>query len=222
MHSDTRNTPLSRLRGALELIAQPFAWSATAPAALHSVLRRALRAYGRAGPAAARASLDTGRWSLELLKHLEWRRFEDLCGAYFATQHDAGQAAILVHCKAWDAHRVGIKPARALRAAMSAAGAADGVLVTSGQFTRETTDYAAKEGLRLIDGAALLGRLAALPPEQSQALLSLATQGDYLTPSCPCCSIKMTARRSTAEGRTFWGCPNYPRCKEILFGAGVG
>jgi len=34
--------------------------------------------------------------------------------------------------------------------------------------------------------------------------------------SCPNCSLKMISRRSTHEGRKFWGCPNYPRCKQTL------
>jgi len=29
----------------------------------------------------------------------------------------------------------------------------------------------------------------------------------------------MTARTSSTEGRKFWGCLNYPRCKRAFFGA---
>ena len=57
-----------------------------------------------------------------------------------------------------------------------------------------------------------------MPAEASAGLLKLATQGDFLTPTCPSCSVKMTSRKSTAEGRKFWGCRNYPLCKETFSG----
>jgi restriction system protein len=71
----------------------------------------------------------------------------------------------------------------------------------------------------MVDGAQLLAKIAALPPEKSAALLKFATTGDYLTPTCPSCSLKMISRKSTKRGRAFWGCKNYPRCKQTLFAA---
>ena len=38
-------------------------------------------------------------------------------------------------------------------------------------------------------------------------------------PKCPSCGAKMvlrTARKGRYKGRQFWGCSNYPRCKEII------
>ena len=61
--------------------------------------------------------------------------------------------------------------------------------------------------------------MATLAPEKAAALLKFATQGDFLTPTCPSCSLKMISRKSTNAGRKFWGCRNYPRCKHILAGA---
>ena len=51
------------------------------------------------------------------------------------------------------------------------------------------------------------------------ALLALATEGDFLTPTCPACGVKMTARSNSPYGRKFWGCVNYPRCAQTFFGA---
>ena len=162
----------------------------------------------------ARSSTDTG-WTPQLLRQLEWRRFQELCGAYF----DAARferAGMLVQCLPWDAYGVGIKPVRELRSAMISQGVGKGLLVTSGKFTTQARDFAAKEQIRLIDGAELLAGMAALPPETSRALLEFATQGDYSTPTCPSCALKMVPRRSASMGRAFWGCPNYPRCKETV------
>jgi hypothetical protein len=171
-------------------------------------------------PAAAAAvrsieySLDTRTWSLALLKRLEWRRFEEVCAAYFEMAGTESRSMI-VHCRATSF--VGIKPVRALRGVMAAQNVAKGHLVTSGQFTREARDFAAGENIALVSGAELLRNIAALAPEQSDALLKLATQGDFVTPTCPSCDVKMVPRTSTDAGRKFWGCINYPRCKQTFF-----
>jgi restriction system protein len=185
-------------------------------------------------PAAKRAA---AAWSAQLLKQLEWRRFEELCAAYFEMEGygarvartgadgvvdihlcaaGSDRASILVQCKAWDAYPAGVEPVRRLRVAMSASRIAEGMLVSSGRFMPEAAEYARRNSISLVDAGALLKRLSALAPEKSHALLEFATQGDYLTPTCPACSIKMVSRKSTRQGRRFWGCRNYPQCKQTL------
>ena len=90
------------------------------------------------------------------------------------------------------------------------------MFITSGRFTQEARQFAAKQKIELISGARLIDVFSGLAPEKAQALLKLATKGDFLTPTCPCCSIKMTSRKSTDEGRAFWGCENYPRCRQTF------
>jgi restriction system protein len=196
--------------------------------------RRSTDLRGEPGQASRVARLSTGKWTAELLKHLEWRRLEELCAAYFeelgfktAIAHEradggaeiclyaagAEEPSVLVHTKTWDAYPIGIKPVRELRAAMTAANLSEGVMIASGRFTPEAVAFAAKEHIDLIDGASLLAKLAALPAEKGLALLKFVTKGDFLTPTCPRCFIKMTASKSTGHGRMFWGCRNYPSCK---------
>ena len=169
----------------------------------------------------ARVRFDTRSWTPELLKNLEWRRFEELCAAYFEAA-GAEASSTVYRCKPWDAYRVGIGPVRELQRAMAAAGASAGVMVTAGRFTHDAEAFAAKENIALVDGARLLEGIAALAPEQSAALLKLATQGDFLTPTCPACDVKMASRRSTQGGRKFWGCINYPRCKHTFAASPAG
>jgi restriction system protein len=235
MQRQERNIALEVIRGAFAAIWLPFSWIAGTPAALVALVRRT----GGNSQSAELASFDTGTWTLELLKRLEWRRFEELCAAYFEAlgfrteiaqsriggavaiglfAEGADNVSILVHCQAWNAYRVAVKPVRTLRDAMTSAGAVEGVLITSGRFTHEAVAAAAKENVQLIDGTSLLGKLTSLVPEKALGLLKMATQGDFLTPTCPACSIKMIPRRSTHEGRRFWGCANYPRCKHTLYG----
>ena len=161
----------------------------------------------------------TGRWSLELLRRLEWRRFEELCAAYYEVAEGADKPPSVVQCKPSSVYTVGIKPVRELRAAMAATGVPQGVLVACGTFTSEAKEFSRGENIQLIDGGELLRKIGALAPEQGQALLKLATAGDFSTPTCPACGIKMSARTSSTEGRKFWGCLNYPRCKRTFFGA---
>jgi restriction system protein len=214
---------------------KPLALAAGAARSLWSVLRGGEETPAKA---ALRLKLDTRRWNPELLKQLEWRRFEEVCAAYyealgFAVRlSGAGTAAgvdILIHdeaaktrsiarCKAWDAHRVGPRAVRELRRAMDAAKISDGMLLTSGRFSYDAVNLAAQEGIRLIDGPALLEKIAALAPDKALALLQFATQGDFLSPTCPFCSIKMISRQSTGDGRKYWGCPNYPACKQTFTG----
>jgi len=209
---------------------------------LFSYIASLLRGAGEPGQAERLKRLSTGKWTVELVKHLEWRRLEELGAAYFEAlgfktglTHDRADGAVdislyaagtdaacmLVHCRAWDAYPIGVKPLQELRGAMSASNVAEGVMLATGRFTPAAHGYAAKEHIELIDGAAFLEKLAALLPEKAAALLKLATAGDFLTPTCPRCSIKMTARKSTREGRMFWGCTNYPRCKQTFSSATI-
>ena len=214
---------------------RPLAFAAGAARSLWSVLRGGEETPAKA---ALRLKLDTRRWNPELLKQLEWRRFEEVCAAYYEALgctvrlSGAGTAAgvdIVIHdkaatthsiarCKAWDAYRVGPRAVRELRRAMDAAKIADGMLLTSGRFTYDAVNLAAQEGIRLIDGPALLEKIAALAPDKALALLQFATQGDFLSPTCPFCSIKMISRQSTRDGRKYWGCRNYPACKQTFAG----
>ena len=237
---EQKQTPFSRIAmAAAAMLVRPFASAAGAAAATVSFLRGTRDPFIGSSQSAALERIDTRNWTPPLLKQLEWRRFEELCAAYFEAlgfrtrivrsgtgggvdihlvAGESDRTAIVVHSKAWDAYRVGIKAARELRSAMSAAHAGEGVLVTSGRFTQEAIAFARKENIQLIDGADFLGKIAALEPEKALALLKLATQGDFLTPTCPSCCIKMISRKSTNEGRNFWGCRNYPGCKHMLSG----
>jgi hypothetical protein len=79
----------------------------------------------------------------------------------------------------WSPYRVGIKPVRGLHGAMRSGNVGEGVLVTSGKFTREARDFAGEQRISLIDGDELLAEITALLPEKALALLKLATQGRF-------------------------------------------
>lgn len=179
-------------------------------------------------------------WSIELLRKLEWKRFEEVVAAYI---RELGQTArttrigpdggvdvevldpatnrvvMLVQCKAWDAYKVGIKPVRELFGVMAAARVTEGAFFTTGEFTNEAMSFGRENNLDLIDGVELMSRVGQLPQSSQLNLLRLATDGDYTTPTCPSCDVKMvlrTANKGRSEGQEFWGCRNFPRCRQTF------
>lgn len=184
---------------------------------------------------------DAGKWSVELLKRLDWRRFGDICAAYFAAGgfevrdmrfaadgdidlqlHAQGseKPSIAAHCKSWNVYSIGLNNVRELRGVMGDA-VEEGVFVTSGTFTEEAKEFARKNRIRLVDGAELLDELdAKLGAERSAALLAQVTEGEFLSPTCPACGVKMVWRASELDRRKAWGCVNYPACEQTFFGGG--
>lgn len=175
-------------------------------------------------------------WSLELLRQIEWKRVEELTAAYFREKTfrtetiqagadggidvklfagDSTTPYALVQCKAWNTQKVGVKPVRELLGVMTHENVAKGVFVTTGTYTKEAFDFAKQHPITLVTGQTLIKGILATTDDAKARLLAVATEGDYTTPTCPSCGIKM-ARRESDRG-SFWGCRNYPRCKQKLF-----
>lgn len=120
----------------------------------------------------------------------------------------------IVQCKAWSTYTVGVKPVRELFGVMAAEGAPVGYFVCSGRYTAEAWEWVKYKPMTLIDGSDLVERLNRLEREARGRLLKGITEGDYTTPTCPSCDIKLV-RRSGKYGE-FWGCRSYPRCKVTI------
>jgi restriction system protein len=75
----------------------------------------------------------------------------------------------LVLCKHWKEHRVAVEVVQQLHRIMTARGAAGGMVVTSGRFSREAASFASGVNIRLIDGAILAGMLQARQPPRVRA-----------------------------------------------------
>lgn len=185
-------------------------------------------------------TLDTSTWSMDLLRGLEWHRLEIVCVAYFQAlgfkaeltsfgadggidirlyADGSAKCAIVVQCKAWNTREVGVRPVRELLGVMTDEKVREGVFVTTGTFTPDAREFGKRNKLHLIDGGDLLDKLLRLPADRSASVLKVATEGDYTTPTCPSCGVKMVSRRNKNEGSNFWGCRNYPRCRQTLFSA---
>ncbi|MBW7895191.1 MAG: restriction endonuclease [Opitutaceae bacterium] len=170
----------------------------------------------------------------DLLDQLEWRRFEDLVCLYYRALGQRAELtgigadggvdiklytanAILpttyVQCKAWGSRDVDVKPIRELFGVMSADRVLEGLFITTGRYTASAMAFARGNGIQLISGADFIRMFSGLPIEQQIPILTEVTSGDFTTPSCPSCNIKLVLR---SEGK-FWGCRNYPRCKTRIY-----
>lgn len=177
------------------------------------------------------------QWSAAVFDAIEWRRFEAVCEALFAqagfetrTQSHGADGGVdvwlhsrnasgpvsVVQCKHWRGKQVGVKEMREFFGVMASHGVKRGTYATSSTFTAEATAFAKGNGIHLLDGAGLLGLIRQRSPEQQQALLAVAFEGDYARPTCASCGVKMAERQPKSGGLPFWGCKNYPRCRSTL------
>jgi restriction system protein len=176
-------------------------------------------------------------WSIELMRAIEWKRFEDLCQKFYEIkgirctttplgpdggidlrlfQDDSGRATSIVQCKAWGGRFVGVKPVRELLGVMTHERVEKAFFMTSSRFSEEAKSFARSNRITLIDGDMFLMMIDRLPAVSSEALLAFATQGDYATPTCPACGERMKHARGKDGRPDFWGCSTYPRCRKTL------
>lgn len=176
-------------------------------------------------------------WSIDLIRDLEWKRFEDVCQQFYEKkgirsettalgpdggidirlyQDDTGRPTSIVQCKAWGERLVGVKPVRELLGVMTHEKIGKAFFMTSGSYSDDAKAIAQANRITLIDGSMLLTMIQRLPAEARESLLAFATAGDYTTPTCPTCGEKMKAIEGKAGRPDFWGCRNYPRCRQKL------
>jgi len=229
--------PLSGMASTLA----PLSWIALCTfGALALMARlRSLLQHRRSKPApephAAAPAAAPAQWSLDALRSLEWKRFELLCARYYEAvgfrsatlaagadggidiklfRVDPAQPLAIVQCKAWNNRQVGVKEIRELLGVMVHEKVGRGIFITTGGYSADALAFGAANPIQLLDGPAFLGKVRDLPLEKQAALLAFAFEGDFYTPSCASCGVKMVARESRRGA--FWGCVHYPRCKTTL------
>jgi restriction system protein len=174
-------------------------------------------------------------WTLKLIQEIEWKKFEELSTAYYqekgiraeATsigadggidiklyQDSSGNADAIVQCKSWSSKQVGVKEIREFLGVMTHEKISKGFYMTSGEFSSDAKGTATANKITLINGEMLLAMIKRLSAESQHKLLTLATMGDYKTPTCASCGVKMIKRKG--KRGEFWGCSNFPRCKQML------
>ncbi len=194
-----------------------------------------------APPATGQAPERPTAWGLDVFRVIEWRRFEALVEALFAQAgfitrsqtHGAdggvdiwlhsknqpdGTPVSIVQCKHWrDTKPVGVDKIRELRGVMAAHNVRRGQFACTARYTDAAREFARDNQINLLDGESLLALIAKRSPEQQQALLDVALEGEYWKPTCVNCGVKMVFRVPRSEGKGFWGCVNYPGCRVMVY-----
>lgn len=175
---------------------------------------------------------------LALLRSIEWKRFEELVAAIFELaafrteftstgpdggidlrlyhQHPEGKSrpVAYVQCKAFKNRFVNVMTVRELYGVMAADKVETGYLVTTSDFTPDALAFASGKPLHLLNGRQVVERFNAVPRVKQQEILRHVLRGDYTTPTCARCDIKLVLRSGK---QPFWCCRNYPRCKSLIY-----
>lgn len=175
------------------------------------------------------------------LHEMTWQEFERLAGRAFVSigyqvQHTGragadggidlvlhrGSETALVQCKHWKANKVSVEKVRELFGLMAERGAAQGFLVSAGDYTRDAGRFASGKNVSLVTGDQLhhlisRGRM----PSKIPVAGAVQVAAVFDAQSCPDCGggmVERTARRGRNVGQTFWGCRKYPQCNGIRMG----
>lgn len=174
------------------------------------------------------------QWNVQVLRALEWKRFEEVCEGFWkakgyrarstgpgpdggvdvviAEQRAPDRVFAVAQCKAWS-KPVGVEPVRALWGARDHFGAQLAIFYSAAGFSPDARAFADGKHLKLVAADELLTQLHTLPPAECAALLRHVTRGDYLTPSCPKCEIKMIRKPGKAGRSDYWLCPDVRSCR---------
>lgn len=180
-----------------------------------------------------------GVWTIEFLKSIEWKRYEDLCVLFLKmkgynasttglgaddgvdiniyAKDNPSQIYAIAQCKSYTSYNIGVKFIRELYGVMVDKNINIGIFFTTSTFTKDAKKFAEGKKIQLIDGHSLIEKINKLSANKRYELFSQITEGDYKTPSCPKCGIKMILRANRKNlKKKFWGCRNFPRCKTII------
>ncbi len=148
-------------------------------------------------------------WSLELLRSLDWHRFQELAcrllhrsgflpevswirpdgasGLYLLRPERPGYLEGIVHCSAWADQEIDAGAIKALHQALKDTGAPRGIFATPGTYREEARSFVGLKPLELVDGPDLLRTIDLFPPQERSVFLRMTTAGACTTPTCPAC-----------------------------------
>lgn len=168
--------------------------------------------------------------SIDSIRSLEWKAFEELVGeAYrrqgYAVSENAGAGPdggidlslrkagelTIVQCKQWRAQKVGVEKVRELYGIQVSHHATRSIFVTSGFFTQEARNFAADKPIDLVEGSEFLALIRNVQPTTKKT-----TPQPPSSVACPECGSRMvlrTAQKGPHLGQQFWGCSIFPKCR---------
>jgi restriction system protein len=182
-------------------------------------------------------------WSKQVFADIEWRRFEAVSEAFIAQggfktkskshgpdggvdvwmySANADGPVSIAQCKHFRGRdQVSAEQMRAFFGVMNAEKVSRGTFITSSTYTAEAQKFANQNNIHFMDGDKFLKQILSRTPEQQKELLDIAYEGDYAVPTCVSCGIKMVERTAKGDGKKFWGCSHYPKCRRTIGYVGV-
>ena len=145
----------------------------------------------------------------------------------------------IAQCKRYKG-KVGEPAVRDFYGAMQHEQADRGLMITTGKFTEEAIEWAHDKDIDLIDGDELvkivqrtksnlsnIENLQISSSEETGSTTPASAPSDHMPcpkegdnpPLCPQCGVPMKlrlARQGQHQGKRFYGCPNFPKCREVI------
>lgn len=166
-----------------------------------------------------------------VLEQMTWDQFEKILRKFFETKGyvatltntgaDGGVDIALtkngrremVQAKHWKVNRVGVAVVREIYGVVQAEGMHKGFIVTSGLFSEDAREFADKVGSKivLIDGNLLIEIIKGDSDFEKQTGNDIHSAVPLDSNSCSICGGTMLLR--TGNKKTFWGCSNFPECR---------
>ena len=152
--------------------------------------------------------------SLESLRQLPWKRFEDLLGEAFRRQGykveetlgggaDGGvdlvlgrnRSVTLVQCKRWSGKPVPVQIVRELYGILHHRKATAAKLVATTSYTPDAIAFAKDKPIDLIDGSGVMQLIRSVQTSGKMAM-PVPRERDHLAPDCPLCGAEMVVREA--------------------------
>lgn len=130
---------------------------------------------------------------------------------------ERGGDRTLVQCRHWKSRRVNLAPVREFHETLRSTIAKKGLLVSTGEFSREAVDFTSGRSVKLINGKTLArllqkhgfnGGKLRQPKEWIDEFFAGV---QWIEPRCPTCQASMTLRKPEDDAR-YWACSTAPRC----------
>lgn len=164
--------------------------------------------------------------SIETIRQLHWRNFEELVAEAYRRQGYSvteggfgadggidlvlrkGDEQVIVQCKQWKVRKVGVNVVREMFGVLTASNADKVIVICSGKFTQQAIDFASDKPIELLSGNELLSLVKDV---QAEPIIEPVQQA-----SCPRCGgdlVERQAKRGNNAGNTFLGCSAFPKCR---------
>lgn len=178
----------------------------------------------------------TNGWNKELIKAIEWKTFEKFCVELLRASKlqalrtplgkDDGidihvykngnfeKPEAIAQCKAWATMKVGVKNIREFYGTMKANEINKGFFFITGEFTEDAKQFAKDNKISLLDGEKIISLISKSSNLTQNYLIKFLEVNNFVYPTCPTCNKKMALRKSKKNNDRFWGCYNFPMCKQ--------